>query len=200
VTELVEERSVLQARWTVSNILSLSRVFLLVPILYLLLSPGDAHRVYAVGLMLLASATDFFDGLIARRYQQESEFGRVIDPLADKICAGAVVIVLSALGDIPPWFVLLVIGRDALILLGGLYIAKVKGVIYHSNWPGKWAMAAVAGYTILAALRSERLETGETVLLWASVILLVFSLSLYSRRFYEAALTRTQLAQRSDEV
>jgi CDP-diacylglycerol--glycerol-3-phosphate 3-phosphatidyltransferase len=176
--------------WTASNVLSLARIALLIPILYLLLKLNNGDRFLAVGLMLVASLTDFLDGQFARRLHQETEFGKIIDPLADKICAGAVVIALVSLGDVPQWFLFAVIGRDTLILLGGLYIAKTKSVVFHSNWAGKVAMAFVAAYLIIAALRVEALETGEAILLWASTVFLGLSLVLYSKRFYDTVSAR----------
>jgi CDP-diacylglycerol--glycerol-3-phosphate 3-phosphatidyltransferase len=187
-----------RVEWTVSNLLSLVRIALLVPILYFLLKLDNADRVLAVGLMLMAALTDFLDGQIARRYRQESEFGKVIDPLADKICTGAVVIALVSLGDVPFWFLLAVIGRDALILLGGIYIAKTKKVIFHSNWVGKWAMGFVAAYLIVATLRVEVLETIEAIFLWGSTVFLALSLVLYGRRFYGTVSSRQQIAVSSD--
>lgn len=183
--------------WTISNLLSLSRVVFLVPILYLLLNLSNESRFLAAGLMLMVSLTDFFDGQVARRYHQESEFGRILDPLADKICAGAVVVVLSALGDVPVWFVLAVIGRDILILLGGLYIAKTKKVVLHSSWTGKITMGVVAVYLIIATLRVEALDMFKLILLWGSVAFLGFSLLLYSKRFYDTVLGGPQLIERS---
>jgi CDP-diacylglycerol--glycerol-3-phosphate 3-phosphatidyltransferase len=187
-----------RVEWTVSNLLSLVRVALLVPILYFLLKLDNADRILAVGLMLVATATDFLDGQIARRYRQESEFGKVIDPLADKICAGAVVIALVSLGDVPFWFLPAVIGRDTLILLGGIYIAKNKKVIFHSNWAGKWAMGGVAAYLIVASLRVEVLETIEAILLWGSTVFLALSLVLYGRRFYDTVSAKQHIMASSD--
>jgi CDP-diacylglycerol--glycerol-3-phosphate 3-phosphatidyltransferase len=187
-----------RVEWTVSNLLSLARIALLIPILYFLLKLDNGDRILAVGLMVVASLTDFLDGRIARRYRQESEFGKVIDPLADKVCAGAVVIALVSLGDVPFWFLPVVIGRDALILLGGIYIAKTKKVIFHSNWVGKWAMAFVAAYLIVATLRVEVLETIEAILLWGSAAFLALSLVLYGRRFYDTVSAKQQIVASSD--
>jgi CDP-diacylglycerol--glycerol-3-phosphate 3-phosphatidyltransferase len=187
-----------RVEWTVSNLLSLARIALLVPILYFLLELDNPDRVLAVGLMLVAALTDFLDGQIARKYRQESEFGKVIDPLADKICTGAVVIALASLGDVPFWLLPAVIGRDTLILLGGIYIAKTKKVIFHSNWAGKWAMGGVAAYLIVATLHVEVLGTIKAVLLWGSAGFLALSLVLYGKRFYDTVSAKQQVVASSD--
>jgi cardiolipin synthase len=182
-----------RVEWTVSNVLSVARVALLIPVLYLLLKLNNGDRTLAAGFMLVAVLTDFLDGEIARRLHQETEFGRIIDPLADKICAGAVVIALVSLGDVPLWFLFVLIGRDTLILLGGVYIAKTKKVVYHSNWAGKGATAIVAAYLILATLRIESVNFLEAVLLWSSAAFLVLSFILYCKRFYNAVLANQEL-------
>jgi cardiolipin synthase len=187
-----------RVEWTVSNVLSLARVVLLVPILYFLLKLNDGDRGVAASLMLVAALTDFLDGQIARRYHQESEFGRIVDPLADKICAGAVVIALVSLGDVPFWFLPAVIGRDTLILLGGIYIAKTKRVVFHSNWAGKATMGIVAAYLVVATLRIESLSDMKIVFLWLSAAFLTISLILYCRRFYNAVLAKQQLTASSE--
>lgn len=193
--ELKKSEAVAQVRWTISNLLSLSRIVLLIPILYLLLGFSDRDRIYPVLLLLVAASTDFLDGLIARKFGQESVFGRILDPLADKIFAGAIVIVLAGLGEVPAWFVIMVIARDTLILLGGLYIAKVKGVIHRPNWTGKWTMTIVTAYLIVATLRLEQLQTVENILLILSIGFLALSLLLYLKRFYETVFSNNQVLQ-----
>jgi CDP-diacylglycerol--glycerol-3-phosphate 3-phosphatidyltransferase len=187
-----------RVEWTISNVLSCVRVVLLVPILYFLLKLNNGDRGIAAGLMLVAALTDFLDGQIARRLHQETELGRIIDPLADKICAGAVVIALVSLGDVPFWFLPMVIGRDALILLGGIYIANTKKTVYHSNWAGKAAMAIVATYFVVATLKMKSLGDIQTVLLWLSAASLTVSFILYCKRFYNAVLAKRQLAAPSE--
>jgi uncharacterized membrane protein SirB2 len=99
---------------------------------------------------------------------------------------------------VPFWFLPAVIGRDTLILLGGIYIAKTKKLIFHSNWAGKLAMGLVAAYLIVATLNVEVLETIESILLWASAAFLALSLVLYGRRFYETVSAKQQIAASSD--
>ncbi len=130
--------------WTVSNMLSASRILLMAPVVYFFLSPIEHNREYAVLFTLLAVTTDALDGYFARLFHQESELGKVIDPLADKIGVGIVVVLLLIFGDIPLWFALLVLCRDIVIFLGGLYIRKRTGIILPSNMAGKFAVSFVA--------------------------------------------------------
>jgi CDP-diacylglycerol--glycerol-3-phosphate 3-phosphatidyltransferase len=129
--------------WTVSNLLSFSRIILLIPILLFLRENTAAGNLKAVGFMLLAAATDWFDGFFARRFHQKSDLGRIIDPLSDKICVGAIALYLTAYRDFPLWFLILILARDFSILILGLFMTFRRGVP-ESNWYGKVAVTAMA--------------------------------------------------------
>ena len=161
--------------WTVSNVLSASRIFLMAPVVYFFLSPMEHNREYAVLFTLLAVTTDALDGYFARLFHQESELGKIIDPLADKIGVGIVVVLLLIFGDIPLWFALLVLCRDILIFLGGLYIQKRTGIILASNMAGKFAVSFVALTLVLSMVHYRIFSMIQLISLYASVVLLVFS-------------------------
>jgi CDP-diacylglycerol--glycerol-3-phosphate 3-phosphatidyltransferase len=169
---------------TLPTILSFSRVFLLIPILYCLLTEFPNNRLWAAGLIVVGVLTDFWDGYIARTFRQVSELGKVIDPLADKIGVAGLAAALVWLGDIPLWFVIVIVVRDVLIVLGGLYIKKKKDMIPQSNWPGKIAVTLVAGVLLLATLRIEQLAIVQEGLIGASLVFMMFSLGLYAQRLF----------------
>lgn len=171
--------------WTISNALSLSRIFLMTPVIYFFLSPIAHNREYAILFILLAVITDALDGYFARLFKQETEIGRIIDPLADKIGVGIVVVLLLYFGDISVWFALLVILRDAIIFLGGLILKIRKGIILPSNLPGKFAVAFVALTLVLAMTRYHIFWFAMHASLFVSVILLLVSFAVYIRRFYK---------------
>lgn len=170
--------------WNLSNILSLSRIGFAGPIIVLLLHDDPTYRWWAIGLMILASLTDALDGYFARRLDQETTFGRFIDPLADKVVLGAVAAVLALQGDIPVWFLVAILMRDLLILSGGWYVRKLTGLVLPSNWPGKIVVSIVALVLILAAMPLEELQTITLNLMWLSTIMLFISFVLYARRFF----------------
>jgi CDP-diacylglycerol--glycerol-3-phosphate 3-phosphatidyltransferase len=170
--------------WTISNCLSLSRIVLMGPVVYFFLSPVPHNREYAVLLTLLAVTTDALDGYIARLLHQESEIGKIVDPLADKIGVGIVVVLLLIFGDIQLWFALLILIRDFLIFLGGVYLKRRKGIILPSNMPGKFAVSFVALTLTLAMLRYRMFDVVESFSLAASCIFLTVSFVFYVRRFY----------------
>lgn len=153
------------------------------PVVYFFLTPMHHNREYAVFFTLLAVITDALDGYIARILNQESEIGRLIDPLADKIGVGIVVVLLVYFGDIPLWFAVLVILRDALIFCGGIILKLRKGVLLPSNMPGKFAVAFVALTLVLAMVHYRVFSWLVQLTLWASVGLLLLSFAVYIKRF-----------------
>ncbi|HUN66933.1 MAG TPA: CDP-alcohol phosphatidyltransferase family protein [Bacteroidota bacterium] len=169
--------------WTISNVLSLLRLILVLPVWLLLRSDAEEARLAALGLMVAAAATDLLDGWLARKLGQVTETGKILDPLADKLAIGVVCAALAARGIVPAWFFLAVIVRDVLILLGGIYVRKTRGLLLQSNYPGKWAAAAVTVYLVeRVALSGDPGGIGAALLIIASVMLAV-SFVLYLGRF-----------------
>lgn len=109
--------------WTVANLLTALRIVLTVPFLYLI-SKGSYGSALAV--FFIASLTDFTDGYVARRFNQRTSVGRIMDPLADKILTTAAYIVMAipraGLPSIPIWLAAAVVIRDVVILLGSLIV------------------------------------------------------------------------------
>ena len=175
--------------WTISNILSASRILLMAPVVYFFLSPMEHNREYAVLCTLLAVTTDALDGYFARLFHQESELGKVIDPLADKIGVGIVVVLLLIFGDIPLWFALLVLCRDIIIFLGGLYIKERTGIILPSNMAGKFAVSFVALTLVLSMAHYRIFSFIQMISLYVSVAFLVFSFIVYVKRFIDVLST-----------
>ncbi len=171
--------------WTSSNLLSLSRAVLAVPIGWLLLLDTGTARGIAAGLIVVAAATDFFDGFLARRLLQVTDLGRIIDPAADKFAVGVVALILAVEGKLPLWFLVGVIARDGLILAGGAYIRKSRGVVLQSNWPGKTAVGILALLIFLLVLDLPALELYAEVLLYVTAGLLMVSFVVYTFRFVE---------------
>src|SRR6266568_2305246 len=92
--------------WTLSNFLSFLRVILVLPIATLVGSEIPERRFIAAGLTLLAIATDYFDGILARKLDQVTDLGKVIDPVADKLAIGIVGLMLALHGRMPLWFII----------------------------------------------------------------------------------------------
>lgn len=170
--------------WTWSSILSVSRIFLLIPFGYFLLSDAPDARMWAALVILLAVATDFLDGYFARARHEVTEFGKIIDPVADKVVAGVAAILLAWIGDLEWWVAIVVVLRDVLILIGGVAIRRKKHIIVQSNWPGKIAVTALAVLVFVSVLRSEELEWFRTATLVFTLMMALLSLVLYTKRLF----------------
>lgn len=134
----------------IPNSLTLLRI-LLVPVFIGFMTYG----VYGVALLVLlvAGLTDAIDGLLARRWNQQTRLGAVLDPLADKLLLTSGFITLSILHLIPSWLVILVVSRDVILLLGTV-VAHVTGTsidVTPTFW-GKGTTALQLGYVLLVIL------------------------------------------------
>ncbi|MCG8607559.1 CDP-alcohol phosphatidyltransferase family protein [bacterium] len=128
--------------------------------------------ILAVVVMVAAAVTDFFDGLLARKLDQKSDLGRVLDPIADKICVVVTAFLLIGLRDLPLWYFVLLVARDlGILVLGSLLVLKTQ-VMVESNWMGKVAVTAVAVVLVVFTLR---VEIVKWPFLWISVALLAAS-------------------------
>ena len=184
-----------QGIWTLSNALSFVRLLLAIPISLLLIRNEPASNVYAALLMVTAAVTDLFDGMLARMLNEVTEFGKIIDPLADKISVGIITIILAVQNKLPVWFLASVLVRDAIIFLGGVYIRRAKGIILQSNWTGKWAVTTVALFVLVVVLDLESVLWLKEVLLMASTIMLVISFVLYLKRFLQIAFPQSSVVK-----
>lgn len=170
--------------WTLSNLLSLSRILLVAPLAYCMLTDVPHQQWWVALIIVIAVITDFFDGALARRRHEVSEFGKIIDPVADKIAVGAAAGLMAWTGDLPWWYLGVVVGRDILIMAGGVYIRKKKSITVQSNWPGKIAVNAIALVLLLSILRLEMLEGFRQVMIWVSVFLMAGSFGIYVQRLF----------------
>jgi CDP-diacylglycerol--glycerol-3-phosphate 3-phosphatidyltransferase len=137
-------------------------------------------------VFVLAAVTDWLDGVIARRHNLVTDFGKLMDPLVDKILTAAAFISLSAFHAIPPWAVILIISREFLIT-GLRSLAASKGVVLPAENLGKhktsWQIATILYFLLLLAIRENANPSwlpwawtaGQTVLVPVTVILSVYS-------------------------
>ena len=121
------------------NKLTLLRVIMIPIFVVVLLSslvPVPLNRYIAVVIFILASFTDYLDGHIARKYNLVTNFGKFMDPLADKLLVSSAMISMVSMGDIPAWIVIIIISRE-FIITGFRLIAVENGVVIAASWWGK---------------------------------------------------------------
>jgi cardiolipin synthase len=134
--------------WTVPNVLSLLRLAS-VPVFVWLFVSGRENA--AVILYAAGAWTDFFDGLIARRFDQVSEIGKLLDPLADRVLIVALVVALVARDALPLWLAIAIVARDLLLLSVFPILERRKVPRIAVNFTGKCATASLlTGLTMLA--------------------------------------------------
>ena len=133
----------------ISNILSLSRIFLLPLIVFGLTKRTAFHKVFTLSVMGVSMLTDGLDGYLARRLKEVSALGKILDPVGDKICIGVVAIAVTIWRDLPWWAMGFIIFRDVGILTGGLLMMGRWTVITSSNIWGK-ATSLFQSLTIMA--------------------------------------------------
>ena len=124
---------------TTASKITLVRVVLIpVYMLLMLLSANgaDALRWAAVAVFIIASVSDFLDGYTARHYNQVSDFGKFLDPLADKLLVTASMMIFVGWGRMPSWLVFIVIARE--FAISGLrMVAANNGTVIAAGWSGK---------------------------------------------------------------
>lgn len=131
-----------------SNSLSILRIILTFPTAYFIYT-GEINFAIIIGI--IAGITDFFDGFLARKLNQITELGKIIDPVADKILVGVIAFVMILTEQLPIWFFLAVVVRDLLILAGGFYVSKKYNIILTSNFEGKATFCLII-LTVLGVL------------------------------------------------
>lgn len=178
--------------WTAANCISLGRLFLLVP-LFLCLRMGERGNgnLWALAIMGIALISDMLDGMVARWLKQESVWGRVLDPVADKVWIAALALFLAMPWrehPLPVGFLGLVLVRDVAIVVLAAYAYGRTGVVMKSNWAGKIAMTFTAFTLIVYTIYCYWVPAALTWLMprnvmWFTVVLLLLSGIVYSFRF-----------------
>jgi CDP-diacylglycerol--glycerol-3-phosphate 3-phosphatidyltransferase len=164
----------------VPNLVSLLRVALTPVMVYLLWKGDNTSALICLALMIVAGISDGLDGYLARRLNQVTQLGLVLDPVADKIMVAGLVIALIWFRDFPLWLALIIVGRDLLILLTGLLLLKGQRLLVPSNLSGKYAFAAI---TVLISCYVIRFPFGMQMTTYAVVILTALSMVQYTRVF-----------------
>lgn len=173
-----------------ANRLTLGRLGITILFVIVLNSSWDFGHTAALILFIIAGVTDFFDGEIARRYQWVTNFGRLMDPLVDKIMIAAAFISLVPLKAIPAWAATIVVARDFLVT-GLRLMASSKGEVLPAERLGKhktsWQIVTVVFFLALLTLRELRYADVETA--WwqrawreggAALVWITVALTLYS--------------------
>ncbi|MBS3944058.1 MAG: CDP-alcohol phosphatidyltransferase family protein [Melioribacter sp.] len=173
---------------TIPNYISLFRLLLAIPFYFLLdaIQYDFLNRYYVLGLIFIASLSDILDGIIARKLNKISEFGKIIDPLADKVLIILIVTKLYLMGEIISLYFFIIVGRDILIFLGGIWISKKIGRVLPSNLIGKLTVISIGVFIIITVSGTSKFSFLYNSFFYLSIILSFISVIAYGLRAYEA--------------
>ena len=175
--------------WTPANIITLIRICLVPLFLIVLICPWPewmglpdislgAKRYMAAGIFIFISCTDWLDGYLARSRNEVTDFGKFMDPLADKILVAAALLALIELGSLPSWVALIILARE-FIVSGVRMVAASNGVVIAASYIGKFKtvfqMIAIVLFTIKDAHNTDTINVvlGDTLWLvsWGVMII-----------------------------
>ncbi|MBQ7964586.1 MAG: CDP-alcohol phosphatidyltransferase family protein [Ruminococcus sp.] len=182
--------------FTIPNIICLVRILLITPFVNFFL---DEQYIWAAVVIIASGLSDCFDGMIARKFNQESELGKILDPLADKLTLLAVGICLCV---IEPFFlpvVIILVLKDILMLIGSSKVVKMGIIVPKSKWYGK--VGTVMFYvTVTFIVFVEMMqsmddpliyieyETGKwisMVMLCLTAVMMIFAFIMYTKTYRE---------------
>ena len=143
-----------------------------------LLYDGGANqnmRYVAAALFIIASLTDMLDGKIARKYNLVTNFGKFMDPLADKLLVCSALICMIELRELPAWMVIIIISREFSIS-GFRLVASDNGVVIAASYWGKFKTTFQMIGVVLLIFNIPALSTLTTIIVWIALALTVISL------------------------
>ena len=167
------------SKMNLPNKLTIFRVILIVPFIILLLGGqagwfGD-NTFVALAIFIIASLTDLIDGKIARKYNLITDFGKFMDPLADKLLVCSAMIALIEMNRIPSWVVIIIIARE-FIISGFRLIASDNGVVIAASYWGKFKTTFQMVMICLMIANFPQLQILTDIIMWIALILTVVSL------------------------
>lgn len=164
----------------IPNTLTILRV-VLIPffVIFMLFDVTDVDKYIALAIFIVASLTDMLDGYLARKNHQVTNFGKFMDPLADKLLVCTAIICLMDLDKLPSLVVIIIIARE-FIISGFRLVASDNGIVIAASWWGKTKTVSQMFMIILLILDlGGMFATLETILIYLSLILTIVSLGDY---------------------
>ena len=157
------------------NKLTILRI-ILIPFFMIFLLTG--HFYISAVIFIVASVTDTLDGQIARRYNIVTNFGKIMDPLADKLLVFSALLCMIQLGIVPAWMVVIMLARE-LLIVSLRAVAAAQGTVIAASWWGKTKTVSQMAAVILLLLRNWPFGPDgfplATIVLWIAVILTIIS-------------------------
>ena len=187
--------------WTIPNVLTIIRI-ILIPVFVVLFFKGE--KIAALCVFCAASLTDMLDGYLARKLNQITDFGKLFDPLADKLMVLTAMVCQTFWGPLPLVAVIIVALKELVMVLGGVFMLS-KDVVVYSNYFGKAAQVGFIASLILSFFHERFVEgnvmlrgmTPNIILLWITVALAVVAMVIYATG---AIKTINKKEEKKDEI
>jgi CDP-diacylglycerol--glycerol-3-phosphate 3-phosphatidyltransferase len=170
--------------------LTITRIVAVPLLILFLISSSRVHAFIAAVIFMVAAATDWLDGVVARRRNQVTTLGTLLDPIADKLLVAAALVSLLTIDKIPAWVVVVIIGRE-LAVTGLRAVSAGHGVIVPASRLAKWKTAGQ--YVAITMLIFEKgfvspgFHAAAVGVLWVAVALTIVSAVDYFYRFFRKA-------------
>ncbi len=171
---------------TFSNFLSFVRIIFVFPAVYFI---STGQNDWLIALTIVGMFTDWADGFFARKLNQISDLGKILDPLADKILIGGIVIALYYYQGFPLWLTLFIVIRDIFIIAGASLIYDKQKLITSSNWAGKISVSfiALAIFSFIAGWHPL-----FTYSIYLAIAAIVISALIYAKVFYTSFINKNK--------
>ncbi len=187
--------------WTIPNVLTIIRI-ILIPVFVVLFFKGE--KITALCVFCAASLTDMLDGYLARKLNQITDFGKLFDPLADKLMVLTAMVCQTFWGPLPLVAVIIVALKELVMVLGGVFMLS-RDVVVYSNYFGKAAQVGFIASLILSFFHERFVEgnvmlrgmTPDIILLWITVALAVVAMVIYATG---AIRTINKKEEKKDEI
>ncbi len=166
----------------ISNLLSLFRLVGALPLFWLLYDGSILGKPLVLVLVFLISISDFFDGYLARKLNQVSELGKILDPLADKVLVISVALAFYLTGILDQTLFIIIVLRDVLIILPGIFLSKFFGSVPASDQIGKWTFTFIGTYLILIYTGIDRGSVPMLIYYYGLILLIFISYLNYAIR------------------
>lgn len=179
----------------IANKITLFRVLSVPVIMVLLYQDTYATDIISLVLFIISSISDFLDGYIARKYNLITDFGKIVDPVADKIAITSVMLILIQLGRLDAWIVAVIVSRD-LLIEGLRSMASSKGMIIAAGQWGKiktvFHMIAVSLLICNTDVFSINMIILGNILIYVSMVLSIYSAYIYIKEYLKESKTSIQ--------
>ena len=172
--------------WTIPNVLTIIRM-LLIPVFAVLFFRENEIRTGALCVFCAASLTDMLDGYLARKLNQITDFGKLFDPLADKLMVLTAMVCQTFWGPLPLIAVIVVAAKELVMVLGGVFMLS-RDVVVYSNYFGKSAQVGFIASLVLSFFHKLFADgeimlwgmTPDILLLWLTVALAIIAMAVYT--------------------